>query len=100
MGVTDGPTFAPPKPDSKPFPWYDEPCTCLECRPGLGINYKAEREEAHLNRAIGELSQLITHRYCPHCAFVNVVVSFRSGEGKDETWTHVCEHEHVWQTTE
>lgn len=95
MGAADGPVFAPPKPGSNPI--IQPPCPCPECVAGPGLDHAAMRWNGRVNRVIGELTQLIANRFCPGCKRTDVVCSFRNEDG---TWTHVCESEHVWQTTE
>lgn len=85
MGVADGPSFAPPKPGSKPI--IAPPCKCPECRPGPGIDRPT--------RNLGELTRVIAYDFCPGCKATTVATSVRM----NNYWLNRCKDAgHTWRT--
>jgi hypothetical protein len=93
MGASDGPTFAPPKPGSKPI--ISPPCGCPECKAGPGLQL-ADRRRAREDRILGTVTKLITYDFCPECRDSTLTTAIRAGS----EWDNTCSYGHNWRTTD
>lgn len=88
MGAADGPTFATPKPGSRPI--ISPPCGCPECVAGPGIDHQDKMIEKHL----GVLTRVVCYDFCPSCGDTVITTATRNGPG----WHNQCRDGHTWLT--